>query len=84
MNSFQAKRITILLVDPEVEAYCKSIGATFRNCHVIVEKNKQKACEFFFRNAVDLVLLDHTPDEHIHVQEFYQAITVMTEVLTAL
>jgi len=28
--------------------------------------------------------LDHTPDEHLHVQEFYQAIEVMAEVLTAL
>ena len=63
MNSSQAKRITILLIDSEVEAYCQSIVATVWNCHVIVEKNKQKACEFFFRNAVDLVLLDHTPDD---------------------
>jgi LysW-gamma-L-lysine carboxypeptidase len=28
--------------------------------------------------------LDHTPDEHIHVQEFYQAIEVMADVLASL
>lgn len=65
MNSLQAigKRITILLIDSDVEAYYQSLFATIRDCHVIVEKNKQKACEFFFRNAVDLVLLDNTPDD---------------------
>ena len=25
--------------------------------------------------------LDHTPEEHIHVQEFYRAIEVMEEVI---
>jgi YesN/AraC family two-component response regulator len=55
------KRLTILLIDSDVEAYSQSLVAMVRDCHVIVEKNKQKACEFFFRNDVDLVLLDHTP-----------------------
>jgi DNA-binding response OmpR family regulator len=27
-----------------------------------LKKNRQKACEFFFRNNVDLVLLEHAPD----------------------
>jgi len=56
------KRQTILLIDSGAEAYYQSLVGTVRDCHVIVEKNKQKACEFFFRNKVDLVLLDHTPD----------------------
>jgi YesN/AraC family two-component response regulator len=65
MNKTRAigKKITILLVDSDAEAYYKSVVATVRKGHVIIEKNKQKACEFFFRNAVDLVLLDHTPDD---------------------
>ena len=53
---------TILLIDSGAEAYQQSLVAAARDCHVIVEKNTQKACEFFFRNNVDLVLLDHTPD----------------------
>jgi two-component system response regulator YesN len=57
------KNVTILLVDSDVEAYSKNIVSIVRSCHVIVEESKQKACEFFFRNAVDLVLLDHTPDD---------------------
>jgi YesN/AraC family two-component response regulator len=65
MNISQAigKRLTILCIDSDAEAYYQSLVATVRNCHVIVEKNRQKACEFFFRNNVDLVLLDHTPDD---------------------
>jgi YesN/AraC family two-component response regulator len=65
MNTTQTKekKITILLVDPDAKTYHQNIFVSLRNCHVIVEKNKQKACEFFFRNAVDLVLLDHSPDD---------------------
>lgn len=65
MNISQAigKRLTILCIDSDAEAYYQSLVATVRDCHVIVEKNRQKACEFFFRNNVDLVLLDHTPDD---------------------
>ena len=58
---------TILLIDSGAEAYYQSLVATVRDCHVIVEKNKQKACEFFFRNNVDLVLLDHTPVSYTHL-----------------
>ena len=57
------KNIKILLVDPEAKAYYQNIVDALGNCQVIIEKNKQTACEFFFRNAVDLVLLDHTPDD---------------------
>jgi YesN/AraC family two-component response regulator len=57
------KGCTILLVDAGAESYYQSLVATVRDCHIIVEKNKQKACEFFFRNEVDLVLLDHTPHD---------------------
>ena len=53
---------TILLIDADAEAYYQSLVAAARDCQVIVEKNKQKACEFFFHNNVDVVLLDHTPD----------------------
>lgn len=64
MNISQAigKRFTILCIDSDAEAYYQNLVATVRFCHVRVEKNRQKACEFFFRNNVDLVLLDHTPD----------------------
>ena len=57
------KRHTILLVDSCVEEYYQSLAASVANEYLIVEKSKQKACEFFFRNNVDLVLLDHTPDD---------------------
>jgi two-component system response regulator YesN len=57
------KRYQILLIDPEAEKYHHRLVATLRNYHIIVEKNKQRACEFFFRNRVDLVLLNHTPDD---------------------
>jgi two-component system response regulator YesN len=52
-----------MLVDPDAEKYQQRLVATLRYCHIIVEKNKQKACEFFFRNKVDLVLLNHTFDD---------------------
>jgi YesN/AraC family two-component response regulator len=63
MNSVQVigKRLTILLIDSDADAYYQGLIDTVRDCHVIVEKNKQKACEFFFRNDVNLVLLDHSP-----------------------
>jgi len=57
------KSHTILLIDSHVAEYYQPLVASVRNEHVIIEKNKQKACEFFFRNNVDLVLLDHTPDD---------------------
>jgi two-component system response regulator YesN len=65
MNDTRAirKPITILLIDPHATTYYQNIATSVRHCQVIIEKNKQKACEFFFRNAVDLVLLDHTPDD---------------------
>ena len=57
------KKLTILLVDADTEIYYQSLVATVKQCEIIVEQNKQKACEFFFRNNVDLVLLDHTPND---------------------
>jgi len=57
------KRYQILLIDSDAGKYYQSLIAAVRNCRVIVEKNKQRACEFFFRNNVDLVLLNHTPDD---------------------
>jgi two-component system response regulator YesN len=65
MNSVQAMkdRYQILLIDPDAGKYYQSLVATLPNCHIIVKKNNQKACEFFFRNKVDLVLLNHTPDD---------------------
>jgi YesN/AraC family two-component response regulator len=65
MTSAQAmkKRYQILLIDTDAGDYCQGLVTTLRNCHVIVNKNSQKACEFFFRNNVDLVLLNHTPDD---------------------
>jgi YesN/AraC family two-component response regulator len=57
------KRYTILLIDPDAKEYCEDLGSTFQDCIVIVEKSKQKACEFFFHNDVDLVLLGHTPHD---------------------
>lgn len=66
MNSTpdKRKRHAILLIDSDAGEYYQSLVATVRNCHVIVEKNRQKACDFFFRNDVDLVLLNHTSDNH--------------------
>ena len=57
------KKITILVVDSDAKTYYQHIVTALRNCHIIVEQTKQKACEFFFRNAVDLVLLNHSPDD---------------------
>lgn len=54
---------TILLVDHDAETYYRQLVAAVRDCQVTVAKSKQKACEFFFRNDVNLVLLDHTPDD---------------------
>lgn len=51
------------MVDPDAKTYYQNIVAALQNCQIVVEKTKQKACEFFFRNAVDLVLLDHSPDD---------------------
>jgi YesN/AraC family two-component response regulator len=56
-------RYQILLIDADAEKYYVSLDVCLQYCHVIVEKNKQKACEYFFRNKVDLVLLNHTPDD---------------------
>ena len=53
---------TILLIDSGAEAYYSTLVDSVRNCQIIIEKSRQKACEFFFHNDVDLVLLDHTPD----------------------
>lgn len=57
------KRHTILLIDPDAKEYYQGLDSTFQDCRVIVEKSKQKACEFFFRNDVDIVLLGHTSDD---------------------
>lgn len=58
------KRYQILLIDSDAGKYYQGLVADLQNCHIIVKKkNNQKACEFFFRNKVDLVLLNHTPDD---------------------
>jgi two-component system response regulator YesN len=57
------KRFQILLIDSDVGKYYQSLVAALQNCHIIVKRNNQKACEFFFRNKVDLVLLNHTLDD---------------------
>jgi YesN/AraC family two-component response regulator len=64
MNSIQAKKgYQILLIDPNTEEYYHNLVAALRHCHIIVKKDYQKACEFFFHNKVDLVLLNHAPDD---------------------
>lgn len=57
------KRHTILLIDSHVAEYYHSLVSSEKSEHIIVETNKQQACEFFFRNNVDLVLLDHRPED---------------------
>jgi DNA-binding NtrC family response regulator len=57
------KKTLILLIDPDAESYYRNLAAAIRNCRLTIEQNKHKACEFFFRNDVNLVLLDHTPDD---------------------
>jgi two-component system response regulator YesN len=57
------KRYQILLIDTDAGKYYQNLGASLWNCHIIVKKNNQRACEFFFRNKVDLVLLNHNPDD---------------------
>jgi AraC-like DNA-binding protein len=53
----------ILLIDPDAGKYYQSLVTALQNCHIVVKKNNHKACEFFFRNKVDLVLLNHTPED---------------------
>jgi two-component system response regulator YesN len=57
------KKLTILVIDTDADAYYESLVAIVRNCAVVVVKNKQQAGEFFFRNDVDLIFLEHTPHD---------------------
>jgi two-component system response regulator YesN len=57
------KKHTILLIDSHVAEYYQPLISSVKNEYLIIERNKQKACEFFFHNHVDLVLIEHTPDD---------------------
>jgi YesN/AraC family two-component response regulator len=57
------KRFQILVIDAEAREYYRALIAAVRNCYIVVKKNNQKGCEFFFRNKVDLVLLNHIPTD---------------------
>lgn len=54
-NSFRK----ILLIDPDAEPYYEQITSTLTGCEIILSPDHYKACEFYFHNEVDLVLLDH-------------------------
>ena len=64
-NNSQAmgKRHTILLIDSHIAEYYQALVASVTDEYLIIEKSKQKACEFFFHNHVDIVLIEHTPDD---------------------
>jgi AraC-like DNA-binding protein len=55
-------RSKILLIDPASHHYHDKLSASLTDCEIISMPEKQQACEFFFHNNVDLVLLDHNND----------------------
>jgi YesN/AraC family two-component response regulator len=49
----------ILLIDPDSHYYRDKLSASLTDCELILMPDKHQACEFFFHNNVDLVLLDY-------------------------
>jgi len=60
-NGLEGKH-RILLIDSDAGRYRKGLVSSLRDCSIIVETDHEKACEFFLRNDIDLVLLDHFGD----------------------
>ncbi|GBE36173.1 HTH-type transcriptional activator RhaS [bacterium BMS3Bbin07] len=60
-NGLEGKH-RILLIDSDAGQYHKGLVSSLRECNVIVEADQGKTCEFFLRNDIDLVLLDHFGD----------------------
>ncbi|MBI5663691.1 MAG: DNA-binding response regulator [Nitrospirae bacterium] len=52
-------RNKILIVDPASHHYHDKLTASLTECELISIPDKPQACEFFFHNDVDLVLIDH-------------------------
>jgi len=61
-NALEGKH-RILLIDSDAGQYHRGLVSSLRDCSVIVESDQDKACEFFLRNDIDLVLLDHSGDD---------------------
>lgn len=57
------KRYQILLIDSDAVNYHHRLIATLGDCNIILEADRQKACSFFFRHHVDLVIIEHSEDE---------------------
>lgn len=55
-------RSKILLIDPASHQYNDKLSASLTECEIISMPDKQQACEYFFHNNVDLVLLDHNDE----------------------
>jgi YesN/AraC family two-component response regulator len=52
-------RSKILLIDPASHHYHDKLSASLTDCEMILIPDKHQACEYFFHNEIDLVLLDH-------------------------
>lgn len=52
-------RNKILIIGPASDKYHEQLFASLADCEIILMPDKHQACEFFVRNNLDLVLLDH-------------------------
>ena len=72
----------ILVIDDDAADYLSALG-TIRNCMVLHLPDRLRACEFFFHNHVDLVILDHgTGQDCTKLLQFLKSVRPSIPVVT--
>ncbi len=69
------KKNRILLIDANAKSFYRSLAASFKECKIILMPDPEKACEFFFHDSVDLVLLDLAQERRcIQMLQFFKSV----------
>ena len=63
MNSRADDTYKILLLDYGPSDHITQLTSSINDCTFIHMPNSEKACDYFFNNNIDLVLLDHSPEK---------------------
>ncbi len=63
MNNITDDKYKILLLDYGPSDHITQLTSSINDCTFIHIPNSEKACDYFFNNNIDLVLLDHSPEK---------------------
>lgn len=67
-------RYVVLLIDAESRKYLRRLSESLSVCAMIVKPDIQDACQYFFHNHVDIVLLDCSREDNINELRFFKSV----------